>query len=84
MVNTVEAGTDTIGLVRSEAVTLVTVPLTVTRIMMTATLIDIATDDHLETGGSHVMNRDNADVIHQMSSEIAIEAEVVVDDRGHT
>ena len=30
------------------------------------------------------MNRDNADVIHQVSSEIAIEAEVVVDDRGHT
>ena len=30
------------------------------------------------------MNRDNADVIHQMSLEIAIEADVVVDDRGHT
>ena len=43
MVNTVEAGTATIALVRSEDVTLVTV----TRIMMTATLTDIATDDHL-------------------------------------
>ena len=31
------------------------------------------------------MNRDNADVIHKVSSSaIAIEAEVVVDDRGHT
>ena len=43
MVNRVEAGTATIALVRSEDVTLVTV----TRIMMTATLTDIATDDHL-------------------------------------
>ena len=47
MVNTVVAGTDTIGVVRSEAVTLVTVPLTVIHIMMTATLIDISTGDHL-------------------------------------
>ena len=30
------------------------------------------------------MNRDNADATHQVSSEIAIEAKVVVDDRGHT
>jgi len=30
------------------------------------------------------MNSDNADVTHQVSSEIAIEAKVVVDDRGHT
>ena len=30
------------------------------------------------------MNRNNADVTHQVSSEIAIEAEVVLDDRGHT
>jgi len=30
------------------------------------------------------MNCDNADVTHQVSSEIAIEAKVVVDDRGHT
>ena len=30
------------------------------------------------------MNRDNADVTHQVSSEIAIEARVVVDDHGHT
>ena len=30
------------------------------------------------------MNRDNEDVTHQVSSEIAIEAKVVVDDRGHT
>ena len=58
--------------------------VTVTHNMMTATLIDIATDDHLKTGGSHVMKRDNADVIHQVSSEIAIEAKVVVDDRGLT
>ena len=42
-VNTVETGTDTIAIVRSEDATLVTA----TRIMMTATLIDIATDDHL-------------------------------------
>ena len=42
-VNTVEAGTATIALVRSENVTLVTV----IRIMMTATLINIATNDHL-------------------------------------
>jgi len=50
-VNTVEAGTDAIAIVRSEDVTRVTVTLTVTltvtRIMTTATLIDIATDDHL-------------------------------------
>jgi len=39
-IKTVEAGTDTIAIFRSEDVT-------VTRIMMTATLIDIATDDHL-------------------------------------
>ena len=30
------------------------------------------------------MNRNNADVTHQVSSEIAIEAEVVLDNRGHT
>jgi len=30
------------------------------------------------------MNRDKEDVTHQVSSEIAIEAKVVVDDRGHT
>ena len=40
-VNTVEAGTDTIAII-SEDVTLVTV----TRIMIPATLIYIATDDH--------------------------------------
>ena len=43
MVKTVETGTATIALVRSEDATLVTV----TRIMMTATLTDIATYDHL-------------------------------------
>ena len=42
-VNTVKAGTDTIAIVRSEDVTFVTV----IRIMKTATLIDIMTDDHL-------------------------------------
>ena len=30
------------------------------------------------------MNRDNADVTHQVSSEIAIDLEVVGLDRGHT
>ena len=30
------------------------------------------------------MNRDNADVGHQVSSDIAIDAKVVIDDRGHT
>ena len=46
-INTVEAGTDTITMVRSEDVTLMTVTLTVTRIIMTAILIYIATGDHL-------------------------------------
>ena len=46
-INIVETGTDTIAIVRSEDVTLMTVTLTVTRIIMTATLIDIATGDHL-------------------------------------
>ena len=35
-------------------------------------------------GRSHITNRDNADVTYHVSSEIAIEAKVVVDDRGHT
>ena len=52
--------------------------------MMTLTLIDIASDDHLYMIGSHITNRDNADVTHQGSSEIAIEAKVVVDNHGHT
>ena len=43
----------------------------------------IANNDHLQTGRSDVINRDNADITHQVTSEIAIETGVVVDDRGH-